>query len=169
MVPVHARHVGVGRGSGDKLALGADAVIFVGGAPERGIDFALGLGKKELFALVPMARETTDFGMAAVPVHDPPRTDVPAVWSPYPNGLDPAPIAAAGDFVARVRPREREPGSPRILELGRLDAAGAFTSLGAVADGRRITDVAMAVDKDGAVWLLYGDANATFLERRVCP
>jgi hypothetical protein len=169
MVPVHARHVGVRGDKGDKLALGADFVVFVGGAPERGIDFALGLGNKELFALVPMAHDTADFGMASVPIHDPPKIDVPAVWSLYPNGLDPAPIAAAGGFVVRVRPREREPGSPRVLELGRIDDAGVFTTLGAVADGRRITDVTMAIDKDGGVWLLYGDSNATFLERRLCP
>jgi hypothetical protein len=165
MVPVHARPIGA---NGDKLALGADAVVFVGGAPDRGIDFTIAATKKDAFVLLPIAHESADFGMAAIPLHDPPKTDVSAVWSMYPNGLDPAPIAAAGSFVARVRPREREPGSPRILELGRIDEAGAFTSFGAIADGRRITDIAMATDKDG-VWILYGDTGATFLERRVCP
>jgi len=166
MVPVHARSVSL---KGEKLALGADTVVFVGGAPERGIDFAIaGTEKTEHFVLLPMSHETSDFGMAAIPVHDPPKTDVPAVWSLYPNGLDPAPIAWGGGFVARVRPRESEVGSPRILELGRLDDKGAFTSLGAIADARRVTDIAMAGDKDG-VWILYGDSNATFLEKRICP
>jgi hypothetical protein len=56
-----------------------------------------------------------------------------------------------------------------VLELGRLDAAGAFASLGVIATGKRITDLAIAADPFGAVWVLYGDATATWLERRVCP
>lgn len=173
MVPVHARTLSFGASG---LALGDDAVVFVGGPPERGIDFALGGGARYLFALVPMARETSDFGMAAVPVSDPPKDDVPAVWSMYPNGLDPAPVAATtkpGEpgpaWVARVRPEAREPGSPRVLELGRIDATGAFSSLGVVARNVAITDLAMATDPFGAVWLLYGTTSVTWLERRVCP
>ncbi len=173
MVPVHARSLAAQAGT---LALGPDAVLFVSGPPERGIDFALAGGRNFLFALLPTARETSDFGVAAIPIADPPKDNVPAVWSLYPNGLDPAPIAATTGaketndvvWVARVRPAEKEPGSPRVLELGRLDATGAFSSAGIVSTGKRITDLAMAADASGAVWLLYGDANATWLERRVC-
>jgi hypothetical protein len=175
MLPVHARPVSSGGGPGG-LSLGEDAVLFLGGPPERGIDFAVAGAGRRLFALVPMAREITDFGMAVIPVGDPPKDDVAASWSFYPNGLDPAPIAATlalGEtgraWVARVRPREQEPTSPRVLELGRLDAQGAFESLGAIADGSRIRDLALAVDRFGAVWILYGNAHLTWLERRVCP
>jgi hypothetical protein len=117
--------------------------------------------------------------MAAIPVADPPKDDAQPVWSLYPNGLDPAPVegtvqaedarAGAAAWVARLRPTERAVGSPRVLELGRLDAAGAFASLGVIATGKRITDLAIASDPFGAVWVLYGDATATWLERRVCP
>jgi len=68
-----------------------------------------------------------------------------------------------------MRPAERAVGSPRVLELGRLDASGVFRSLGAIVTGRSITDVSMARDSFGSVWVLYGDATATWLERRVCP
>jgi hypothetical protein len=179
MLPVHARPLSL---RGKDLVLGDDAVVFVGGPPERGIELTAAAAGRSLFALVPMARETTDFGMAAIPIADQPKDDVQPAWSLYPNGLDPAPIAAtvpsvaAGDgmgagaaWVARVRPSERTAGSPRILELGRLDSAGAFTSLGAISTGKRITDIAIATDSFGAVWILYGDTNATWLERRVCP
>ena len=173
MLPVHARPMSL---RGKELALADDAVVFVGGPPERGIDLTGAVAGKSLFALIATARETSDFGMAAIPIAEAPKEDVQAVWSPYPNGLDPAPMAATihgtGDgpaWVARVRPSERAAGSPRILELGRLDAAGAFTSLGAIAEGKRITDIAIAADSFGSVWILYGDANATWLERRVCP
>ncbi|MDF2697343.1 MAG: hypothetical protein K0S65_5726, partial [Labilithrix sp.] len=175
MVPVHARPMTLEH---DDLALGADAVIFVGGAPERGIDFAVASAGAKSFAFVPMPRETIEFGMAALQIEDPPKDDVTAVWSRYPNGLDPAPIAAAptrdgkGAWVARVRPREKAPGSPRILELGRVDGSGTFTSYGEIAPGPsnrlNVTDISLVEDASGAVWILHGDTTVTWLERRMC-
>jgi hypothetical protein len=172
MVPVHARPVTLRDRS---LSLGTDVVVYVGGPPERGIDFAVAAPKRALFVLLPQAHETTEFGMAALRVADPPTTDVPAIWSLYPNGLDPAPSAATPPsasgvaFVARVRPRSNEPGAPRVLELGRLEENGAFIPLGIIADARRVTDITMTVDAFGSVWILYGDTTITWLERRVCP
>lgn len=173
MVPIHARPLSLRE---NDLVLGADAVVFVGGPPERGIDFAVAsVGRTRGFAFVPMPRETTEFGMAALPIEEPPKDDVPAVWSDYPNGIDPAPIAATSAhdgksaWIVRVRPRASAPGVPRILELGRVDAAGAFTSYGEIASGNRVTDVALVEDGSGALWVLYGDTTVTWLERRVCP
>lgn len=176
MLPVHARPLAM---RGTELSLGSDAVVFIGGPPERATELAPAVVGRALFALVPMARETTDFGVAAISIAEQPKDDVQPSWSMYPNGLDPAPIAATtawGDdsgqgakaWVARVRPSERAASAPRILELGRLDAAGTFTSLGALSIGKRITDVAIATDARGAVWILYGDATGMWLERRVC-
>jgi hypothetical protein len=172
MVPIHARPL---ERKGNDLALGDDSVIFVGGAPERGIDFAVSSAGTKAFAFVPMPRETADFGMAALSIEDPPKDDVAAVWSHYPNGVDPAPIAASpardgkSSWVVRLRPREKAVGSPRILELGRVDASATFTSYGEIALGRGVTDVALVEDGAGAVWILYGDTTITWLERRVCP
>jgi hypothetical protein len=186
MLPVHARPMSL---RGRDLALADDTVVFVGGPPERGIELTPAVAGSSVFALVPTARETTDFGMAAIPIAESPKDDVQPTWSLYPNGLDPAPIAAtssavAGErrdggtggvgaatsaWVARVRPSERTVGAPRIVELGRLDSAGAFTSLGGISTGKRVTDMAITADAYGSVWILYGDTNATWLERRVCP
>lgn len=170
MVPVHARPLSL---RGNDLVLADDAVVFVGGPPERGIELTAAGAGSSIFALLPMARETTDFGMAAIPIAEQPKDDVQPSWSLYPNGLDPAPVAAslggASSWVARVRPSERVVGSPRIIELGRLDASGGFTSLGAISTGKRVTDMAITGDSYGSVWILYGDTNATWLERRVCP
>ena len=167
MVPVHARPIAA-------KGPGADEVIFVGGPFEWGIDFAVAHASAGTFVLLPTAKESTEFGMAAIPVPDPPKHDVGAVWSMYPNGLDPAPIEATtnepkGSIITHVLPRERAPGSPRIIELGRVDEKGAFTSLGGIADGRHVTDIAMANDSFGTTWILYGDSNSTWLERRACP
>lgn len=175
MSPLHARELSV---QGHDLALGPDAVLFVGGTPERSIDFAIADASGAFFALVPHAREAAEFGMAAIPIAAPPKDDVEAVWSLYPNGLDPAPVAsapardekdAAGAWVARVRPEARAPSSPKVLELGRLGRDGAFTSLGVLANADHVTDLSMAVDAHGAIWILYGDNASTWLERRVCP
>jgi len=172
MLPVHARPLSL---KGKELAIADDAVVFVGGPPERGVELTAAGTGRSLFALVPMARETTDFGMATIPIAEQPKDDVQPAWSFYPNGIDPAPIAAtiaaegAASWVARVRPSEKEAGSPRALELGRIDAAGAFTTLGIISTGKKITNLAITTDTYGSVWILYGDSNATWLERRVCP
>lgn len=172
MVPVHARHLSF---SGKGLTIGSDAVVFVAGSPERGVDFTLAGTKKDLFLLLPIGKESTEFGMAAIPIADPPKEDVKAVWSIYPNGLDPAPIAGTlppaegAIWVARMRPLEAMPGSRRVLELGRLDAAGAFTTRGVIVTDKRVTDVSVLADSHGSVWIQYGDPAATWIERRVCP
>jgi hypothetical protein len=171
MVPVHARPVSF---QSDRLSLGADTVLFVGGAPERGIDFGVASAGGKGFVFVPMPRDTIEFGMAALPIEEPPKENIEAVWSRYPNGLDPAPLGAApardgkGAWVARIRPRDGAVGSPRALELGRSDDKGAFTSYGEIASGKGVTDVTLIEDPAGAVWILYGDSTITWLERRVC-
>ena len=62
-----------------------------------------------------------------------PVVDAPTAWSMYPNGLDPAPIAATRGVtpirVARVRPVDARPDSPRdVTEIGKLDDKGAHSS-----------------------------------------
>lgn len=170
MVPTHVRPLTEKDG---KLTAGNDVVIFVGAPPERGVDFTVAKSKSSAFVLLPNAKDISGFGMATVPIDDPPKVDATATWSMYPNGLDPAPVGATvGEgkiYVARVRPREAMPGALRVIELGTLDDKGAFTSLGTIADGRHVTDISVATDAHGAVWILYGDSTMTWLERRVCP
>ncbi len=177
MIPLHARMVGLKQ---DALSLESDVVLFVGGPPERSADFAVTVTGRALFALLPVGRDASAFGMAAVPVVPPFHTDVTPTWSMYPNGLDPAPIAGdlevatlhdaggSGGWVARVRPEAESPGSARVLELGRIDEAGVFEARSILARNRSITDIALASDTYASVWILYGDATTTWLERRVC-
>ena len=42
-------------------------------------------------------------------------------------------------------------------------------SIPLLATGLAMTDVAIARDGFGAVWIVYGDSKATWLERRICP
>ncbi len=177
MLPVHARTLTLALTGGkhDAVAIGSDAVVFIGGPPERAVDFALAGAGRALFALVPIPKETVTFGMAAIPIEDPPKDDVQAIWSGYPNGLDPAPIAATTSigetgtaWVARVRPKDAPPASPRVVEVGKLDARGRFITFGTVAEGRAVAHVAIATDVFGTLWLVYGDRSGSWLERLVC-
>jgi hypothetical protein len=170
MTPVHARTMQFA----GKLSLGADTVLMIAGNAEVNTGGALATrhDKGPSFALVPIAKDISAFGVVAIRVEAPPKVDAKTEWSLYENGLDPAPIAAAHDaarmIVARVRPTGKEARSPRVLELGTLDQEGKFTSLGIVATHGSPRDVAMSADKQG-IWLAYTDQQATWVDHRVCP
>jgi hypothetical protein len=170
MTPVHARNLGLKDG---RLDVGADAVAFVGGGAERHTSGVLaGGGSGDIFALVPVASET-GFGAVAVHLGDPPAVDEKTTWSMYPNGLDPAPIAATtGSFpirVARVRPIDARPDAPRGVELGKLDDSGAFVPYGMISTTGRVSALEIAADAAKALWIYYTDAAGSWLERRACP
>jgi hypothetical protein len=174
MTPAHVRTIAL---AGDKAKLGEDAVIFVGGSAEPHNAGALATAVDgRAFALVAVENGAEDFGMAAIKVEDPPREDEPVTWSIYPNGLDPAPIAAtrggASLYVARVRPARKEPGSPRVLELGELDASGALRRTCIVTLRAFVKDVEIAADSGdqaGSLWVYYRAPGGGEIERRALP
>ncbi len=172
MVPVHARPLSL---RGSELALADDTVVYVAGPPERSVDFAVAGTPAALFALLPIGHETADFGMAAIPVAEHPKDDVQPIWSMYPNGLDPAAIAgtvqADGGSWGRARPPRGAGRSARRVSSSSVVSTRRATSSRSASSraGKPVTDIAMARDSFGAVWILYGDTTATWLERRVCP
>jgi hypothetical protein len=156
-----------------KAQLGEDVVVFVGGPGDRKMSAALGVPPSgPAWALLPIAKDMTTFGVAAVRVDDPPRVDEPVVWSTYPNGLDPAPIAAAvaagSTWVARVRPVAPEPGAARTIELGVLRADGSFAPSGELPAGAKPADLSLALDAHGTAWVAWVDADGSWLERVAC-
>jgi hypothetical protein len=169
MMPMHARTVQL---QGDAaLKLGPDSVLGIFGPPERG--FAASVGSTvggETVVLCPMPKDTVSFGLAAVPITEL-KADVAPTWSMYPNGLDPAPLAASQGgprlYVARVRPSAPTPKSPLVLELGHLDATFAFVPLAVVDAKHAAWDLALLPDGDG-VWLAYSDNAATTVEHFSC-
>ena len=171
MVPVHARPV---RLKDNALALATDVVLTVGGVPERGVDVTVSAVGDRAFAFIPMPKDSADFGMDMIPIQEPLKEDAQTYWSLYPNGLDPAPMAVVPSrdgktaWVVRTRPREKSVGSPRILELGKVDAKADFASLGELAPAKNVTDIEILEDSSGSLWILYGDSSVTWLERRVC-
>jgi hypothetical protein len=170
MTPVHARHLAM---KGGQLDVGVDAVAFVGGGAERHTAGVLARNASStVFALVPVAEET-GFGAAAVHLSDPPGIEEKTTWSMYPNGLDPALIAATTGAtpirVARVRPIDARPSAPRGVELGKLDDSGAFTPYGMISTTGRVASLEVAADPLGTLWIYYTDSAGSWLERRVCP
>ncbi|WP_437943417.1 hypothetical protein WMF27_38415 [Sorangium sp. So ce281] len=169
LTPVHARTLGLT--AEGKLELGPDAVVFVGDAGESRMGGALAIGAAgPAYVLLPAAKDISAFGMAAIRVDEAPRDDMPAVWSLYPNGLSPAPIAATQGVspihVARVRPVSREPGARQALELGQLDGEGRFHARCVAVEGKSFKHVAIEADRGGSLWIAYTNAAGTFIEQR---
>ncbi|WP_434043527.1 MULTISPECIES: hypothetical protein [Sorangium] len=169
LTPVHARTL---RPTAEgKLELGPDAVLFVGDAGESRMGGALAIGPEgPAYVLLPASKDMSEFGMAAIRIADAPRDDMPAVWSLYPNGLSPAPIAATQGVspihVARVRPIAPEPGARHALEIGQLDAEGRFQARCLAVEGKSFKHVAIEADRGGSLWLAYTTSAGTFVEQR---
>jgi hypothetical protein len=155
------------------LRLGEDVVVFVGGPGDRRTAAALALPASGAgWALLPISKDIGSFGLAVVGVEDPPRVDEPMTWSMYPNGVDPAPVAAAHDrgraWVARVRPASAQPAAARVLELGEVREGGVFEPLELVATNASPNDVALVADGHGGLWLAWVDAAGSWVERLTC-
>jgi hypothetical protein len=171
MSPAHARILRVRDG---KLEVGKDAVIFVGGPAERHTQGTLALDAEgTAYALIAVAESAQRFGMATVRISDPPQDDERVVWSFYPSGVDPAPIAASRGVspirVARVRPSGPDADASNLLEIGELDASGEFQGKCVVAEAAYVKDVALAIDGKAGVWLFWRDTRGSHLERRALP
>jgi hypothetical protein len=153
--------------------IGEDVVAFVGGPGDRRTRAILALGERgQGLSLLPISKDIGQFGLALVRVDDPPRLDEPVQWSMYPNGLDPAPVAAvaAGDrtWVARVRPKTSEPSSAHVLEIGAIGDSGGFEPRDVLQTAGNASDVAMVVDASGALWVSWVDSAGAWIEHLAC-
>jgi hypothetical protein len=170
LTAMHAREIRYDHG----LRLGEDVVIFVGGPGDPGSAAALALFSSSAgWALLPIARDISAFGMALVKLDDPPRVDEPVLWSMYLDGLDPAPVATALTggriWVARVAPEQVGPGAPQDLELGELTSDGVFALKQVVSRAEGASEVALVPDSRGALWVAWLDRSGSWMQRLSCP
>ncbi len=168
LTPLHARALSVKEG---KLDLGKDAVVFVGEGTEGRSAGALSVGPSgAAFGLLPISKDVTTFGLAAVRIDERPRDDAEVTWSTYPGGLDNAPVATTSGVspvrVLRVRPASSEATAKRVLELGEIEDSGAWKPLCSVAERGSFNDVSMLADRFGTLWIVYTDGDGTWIERR---
>ena len=77
-------------------------------------------------------------------------------------------VEGAKTWVVRVRPQSPEPGATRVLELGTIAPGGAFAPRDILTAASKLTDVALAADRHGALWVAWVDAGGSWLERVVC-
>jgi hypothetical protein len=173
LTAMHARTIASEPARDAGVRLGEDTVVFVGGPGDRRTGAALAVAPSGSgWALLPIAKDAGSFGLAVVRIESPPRVEEPVTWSMYPNGLDPAPIAAAAGgpltWVARVLPQSAEVGASHVLQLGQVDARGSFAALDRVPTNGNPKDVALAVDGRGALWVGWLDASGAWLERLQC-
>jgi len=167
LTPVHAR---VLRPAGT-LALGPDAVVFVGGGTDGRTPGALAQGASgHALALLPLDKDDHAFGMVSIRVEEQPRDDSATTWSLYPTALERAAVVATqGQWpirVLRTLPSSADPKGKRVLELGELDAAGAWKALCPVAEGAAFGELAVLADRAGALWIAYTDVDGTWIEKR---
>jgi len=92
MTPVHARQI---RFSAGHPELGEEVVTWVGGGIQPLTEMAvLPHGSEGLFGFIPHERSMKEFGIARLDIGMSPTMDTKATWMLYPNGIEPAPVAA---------------------------------------------------------------------------
>jgi len=159
MTPLHARRIRFEHG---RPELDEDVVVWVGGSAQALTEVSAIATTGGLAALVPMEQDATHFGLVRVAVPFPPRMSSYASWQLYPNGLDPAPVAA-GEVCGRttaifVRPSEARPRAHQELVLAILDG-DRIGNPATLARARSFADVSLAPSDGGAFVTWVGDAR----------
>jgi hypothetical protein len=156
MSPLHARTVRM-----PAVSLDQDVVVWVGGTAQSMTELTAVRGATNVvWAFLPIERDVTTFGLARIQVALPPRMAAETNWRVYPNGLDPAPVAAATicgrAAVLYVRPSEKAPRSPQELHLALVEKAGLGAST-VVATSGGFVDVSLAALDGGALVVYVAD------------
>jgi hypothetical protein len=156
MSPVHARTVELGESGPPRL--GPDVVVFIGPSPEGRSEVAAAASSDGPIAFVPFAPDTSSFGLASLLIGAEPHLDATAQWRMYPNGLEPAPVAAAvlcgRTWVAYARPSAALPASPQVVALAPIER-GAFGPELTAAQGFDFMSISLAPRDDGGAWLTW--------------
>jgi hypothetical protein len=155
MTPVHARRV---RFPSGHALLGDDVVVWVGGGVQPLTEMTVVPTETGLVGLIPHERSMSEFGIARLDIGQSPTMDTPTTWMLYPNGIDPAPVAASrlcGEPVfLYAEPETRVPGSPQELIVQALSDPSGSRAL-RVAGGKAFYFVSIAEVPGGAlvVWV----------------
>ena len=172
MSPVHAREIRVKPKApeADRIQLGKDQVLFVGGGMQSYVWLgASSIARDRTYVLLPHPLDQ-GFGLSVIEVSDPPAVDETATETLYGDGMESphieGTIGTKRAWVLRMIP---EHGTGRkMLELGEIKA-GKFVGLGGIQTSGSVKNFSLAEDLDGAVWVYFTDNEGSWLERRDCP
>ncbi len=145
MAPVHVRRI---QFEGEQPKLSEDRVIWVGPPAQPLTELTtLSSSEEKGWALIPLEKSITTFGLAQLPISEGRITAKDVDWRLYPNGLDPAPVAAAQacgkSVVVYARPSEAKPRAPQELHIAALEAQG-LTPSKVLARSRAFANVSVA-------------------------
>jgi hypothetical protein len=168
MTPVHARVADFASGT---PALKEDIVVWVAGPAQPLTELAAVDDRGTLWAFLPLERDISRFGMAQIEVGAEPKMGAAVTWRAYPNGVDPAPIAAAevcgGAAVLYAVPSAAKPGAPQELHLAAVGPKG-LASAEIVARSRAFSNVSLAEAADGLLVAYVAD-HRTWATLARCP
>ncbi|HEX4476325.1 MAG TPA: hypothetical protein VH142_14665 [Polyangiaceae bacterium] len=152
MTPVHARRI---RFPSGHTLLGDDVVVWVGGGIQPLTEMTvLPSHGNDLWGFIPEERSITEFGIARLDITQTPTMDTKTNWVLYPNGIDPAPVAAGhvcGEpVIVYAEPQTPAPESEQELVIRAVeDAAGERRATLAQAKG--FAEVSIAEVEGGAL------------------
>lgn len=163
--------------------LGPDRVVYVAGGVEWYTALSAVRASSGPVALIPLAKDITQFGLVTLRIA-PGEAQAAESWVDYPNGIDPAPVAAARicerPAVAFVQPESSAAGAAQIVRLGHIDAAGRPSGLRTVASAKVITYVGLGAApgsgrtpraggrKETAGWLAYATDAGLWAKALTC-
>lgn len=160
MTNLHARTVKLAKGKEPKVDLGDDTVVWVGGPAQPLTPLAALSERGKVFAFVPLEQDITHFGLARIEVGTKPSMGAEVIWYPYPNGLDPAPIATGevcgGPVVVYARPADADPKSPQELHFAPFRNGKLGTAL-VVGRSRAFSTVSVAATASGGLVAYVAD------------
>lgn len=169
MSPLHLREVRV---TDNGATLGEDEVVWVGpGSHPLTEIHALEGRHGRTIAFLPTAKDFNDFGLAQLAIPARGGEIKQPGWRIYPNGLDPAPVAAAkicGDgYLLYARPTEARPYAPQALHLAKIE--GDTPGEGEIiARARAFQDLSL-VRKKGAALAAWTTGSGTWAMDLSCP
>lgn len=168
MTPVHVRKITF---LDKRPKLEENVVAWVAGPAQPTTELTLLATEKDAWIFSPLERETTRFGLAQVHIGTAPKIASPVEWRMYPNGIDPAPVAAVHacgrDLLVYTRPSTETPGSEQELHLAASGESG-LESSDLLAKAPAIRGVTASGDASSLL-VVYGASSRTWALSSPCP
>ncbi len=169
MSPVHATRLRV---APKRVNIESSQVIWVGPGSEPLTELAaVPTGDGHALALLATAHSITEFGLGHFDIAPALPLVEHVTWLPFPNGIDPAPVAGVNvcgaPFVFFAKPSDARPRSPQELHVAKVQD-GKLVGGEVLARSRAFNDISVAPRPGGAVLAWTADRH-TWAMTLGCP